>query len=261
MAALTSEACQDRRLKRELTFTTPIGPGKSKGARLIQELLRLHGINVVIDGDLGPATFAGLSEFCSTHGLKASKSVEQKLIDELSQPLLRAALRPQPGVDLGSTVAANAKRHLQERPFEIGGPNSGPWVRLYMDGYEGRDYPWCAGFVTYVVAQAAKAHGQPSPIKRTFSCDQLGLEAKKKAGKFKVRVSPNEAPVGSVFLVPHGANKNDWVHTGLIIEPVTPGPGEVFRTIEGNTNDEGSREGFEICQRYRACGKVDVILL
>ena len=36
-------------------------------------------------------------------------------------------------------------------------------------------------------------------------------------------------------------------HTGLITE-VHDG---YFITIEGNTNDEGSREGYEVCQRRR----------
>ena len=67
---------------------------------------------------------------------------------------------------------------------------------------------------------------------------------------------PN-APPGSIFLVPHPTNSGDWTHTGLI----SGGDGTVFHTIEGNTNDSGSREGFELCARIRSCAKVDVVLL
>ena len=42
-------------------------------------------------------------------------------------------------------------------------------------------------------------------------------------------------------------------------------PGEIadgtFATIEGNTNDEGSREGYEVCRRVRGRGSKDFIRL
>jgi hypothetical protein len=263
MAQLNSQSCVDARLKRELAVGKKTGRGKSKVARLAQELLRTHGINVVIDGNLGPATEAGLAKFCSDSGKVFTGQVDQQLIDALAEPLLQAAAQPSAklGDSLGQTVAATARRHLDLHPLEIGGPNRGPWVRLYMSGSEGAEYPWCAGFVTYVVRQAAMAHGTSSPITRTFSCDNIGIQAKQKAGKFVTRTSPAQAPVGSLFLVPHGTNKNDWVHTGIIVESEFEGPGQVFCTIEGNTNDEGSREGFEVCQRYRLCSKVDIVML
>ena len=48
----------------------------------------------------------------------------------------------------------------QINPREIGGQNMGPWVRLYMDGREGAEFPWCAGFVCFVLAQACEAMGR-----------------------------------------------------------------------------------------------------
>jgi hypothetical protein len=257
---LDSQSCVDARLRKELAVAGTIGRGKSKGARLVQELLRLHGINVAIDGDLGAATETGLAKFCSLQGIAPSKTVDQAMMDLLAQPLLRVAAPASKVGTFGATVVATAKRHLAEHPIEIGGQNSGPWVRLYMDGMQGNAYPWCAGFVTYVLRQAATAHGVKSPVGRTYSCDVIGMEAKGK-GKLTRAASPANAPAGSVFLVPHPGNKNDWVHTGLIIDPDGAGNREVFVTIEGNTNDEGSREGFEVCERIRACSKVDLVLL
>jgi hypothetical protein len=252
----TSANCTDTRLRNELKVATPIGRGKSKGARLVQELLAINGISLVIDGDFGDATETGLAKFCNREGISVAKTVDQALMDRLAQPLLRAVQPVAPAASLGATVVAVARQHLKEHPVEVDGQNSGPWVRLYMDGNQGSAYPWCAGFITYVIRSAAAAHGQPAPIGRTYSCDVLGMGAKQK-GKFNKRVSPANAPAGSVFLVPHAANVNDWVHTGII----TGGNGTVFETIEGNTNDSGSREGFEVCERIRACAKVDVILL
>lgn len=253
---LSSQSSKDSRLAKELHVATPVGNGKSKGARLVQELLRLHGINVVIDGDLGDATRAGLAKFCAKAGVPAATTVDQKLMDQLAQPLLRAAEPIAPKMQLGDTVVAVAKQHLKEHPVEIDGQNSGPWVRLYMDGNQGAAYPWCAGFVTYALRQAAQAHGQAAPFKRTYSCDVLAAEAKQ-SKRYKKKTSPAHVPAGTVFLVPRAGNPNDLVHTGLIVG----GDGTVFNTIEGNTNDSGSREGFEVCARIRACAKVDVALL
>jgi len=254
---LQSAGCGDSRLEQELKVAAPIGRGKSKGAKLVQEYLKVNGISVGIDGDFGDATATGLAQFCSAQTIPVATTVDQGLMDRLAQPLLRAIAPVAAQATLGATVVAVAQQHLKEHPIEIGGPNAGPWVRLYMNGSEGKDFPWCAGFVTYVVRAAAKAHGQPTPLERTFSCDVLGAEAKKE-GRYKRRVSPADASPGSIFLVPHGGgNPNDWVHTGII----TGGNRTVFNTIEGNTNDSGSREGFEVCARIRSCANVDVIAL
>jgi len=253
---LSSATCGDKRLQQELRVAAPIGRGKGKGARLVQEYLAINGINVVIDSDFGDATAEGIAQFCRRQGIPAAQTVDQALMDRLAQPVLRAIAPISPKANLGTTVVAIAQQHLKEHPIEVGKPNSGPWVRLYMSGSEGKDFAWCAGFVTYLVRDAAKAHGAASPVVRTFSCDTLALDAIDKKRHVK-RTSPSSAPPGSIFLVPHAINRRDWIHTGLI----TGGNGTVFNTIEGNTNDEGSREGFEVCARIRACAKVDVILL
>ena len=39
----------------------------------------------------------------------------------------------------------------------------------------------------------------------------------------------------------------DWTHTGIITEIEN----DWFLTIDENTNDEGSREGYEVCERKR----------
>lgn len=255
---ISSAGCGDMRLEQELAVGTPIKQGKSKGAKLIQELLAINGINVAIDGDYGPATQAGLDAFAKGQGLPAAAGVDQTLMDRLAQPLLRAIRPVAPKASLGETVVAIAKQHVTEHPVEVGGANSGPWVRLYMKGKHGSAFLWCAGFVSYIVAAASKAHGQKSPVTSTFSCDAIGQEAKGRK-KFTKKISPSDAPAGSIFLVPSANNPADWIHTGIITgsSPTK----DVFDTIEGNTNQGGSSNGFEACARIRACKKVDVVLL
>jgi hypothetical protein len=49
----------------------------------------------------------------------------------------------------------------------------------------------------------------------------------------------------------------DWVHTGLVLSAGK----ETFETIEGNTNDAGDREGYEVCRRVRGYKGKDFIVL
>jgi hypothetical protein len=161
------------------------------------------------------------------------------------------------GKTLGDLVVAYAKQHLAQHPIEIGGQNKGPWVRLYMKGNEGPDWPWCAGFVSFILKQASDTIDASLPIRTSFSCDFLALSAKEigiflKEPKIedKVQITP-----GSIFL--NRRTSTDWVHTGVVVQAQN----DFFHTIEGNTNDEGSREGYEVCKRIRGYKKKDFIII
>jgi len=183
--------------------------------------------------------------------------VEQATMNALMGPIQRA-VRPIDGT--GKTVAQlvvqYARQHLAEHPLEVGGPNCGPWVRLYMDGNEGTPWKWCAGFVTHIMRAAASAAGQPMPVRRTFSCDILAADAKAKGRLVGDRDVVNGVKAigpGHVFLIRRTAH--DWVHTGLVIGVAN----NVYETIEGNTNDSGDPDGYEVCRRTRAIRNVDFI--
>ena len=61
--------------------------------------------------------------------------------------------------------------------------------------------------------------------------------------------------VSCVFLVRR--TSNDWMHTGFAFN----GADTVFETIEGNTNDGGSANGFEVTTRHRSTGSKDFVRL
>jgi hypothetical protein len=99
------------------------------------------------------------------------------------------------------------------------------------------------------------------PFPKTFSCDLLAGSGRERGLFVSERdvagaAQPSEmlAP-GSVFLNRRVAG--DWTHTGFVIAADS----ETFATIEGNTNDEGSREGYEVCARTRAYRKKDFVRL
>jgi hypothetical protein len=238
--------------------------------KVIQEWLSLHGYGVSMDGAFGPVTEHALLKFqteCAPPEFQTDKIVpgngiiDEKTLELLTSPMLRA-LTPIPmSKPYNEMVLDYTFQHLTEHPREIGGQNCGPWVRLYMLGNDGRDYAWCAGFVSFILRQAADSLGVPVPLEGSFSCDVLAERAKT-SGLFVSEHSLNDGtysitdlPAGSIFLVRRTAN--DWTHTGL----VTGFREDVFETVEGNTNDEGSREGYEVCARQRGYKNKDFIII
>ncbi len=248
-------------IRSELVFDKKYRRGhKGKKVRIIQEWLSFNGFLTGIDGDFGPATEKTVRQFQKAKGFNPTGVVDEGTFRALVKPMLRAltpiAARSK---TYNNLVLKYARLHLAGHPIEIGGQNCGPWVRLYMKGNEGKDWPWCAGFVCFILDQAARTMGTSMPFKSTFSCDVLADRTKTK-GLFvsetnlkRGNPSRQEMPPGSVFLVRR--IPGDWTHTGI----VTSFDAETFATIEGNTNDEGSREGFEVCARTRGYTKRDFI--
>lgn len=229
----------------------PLQRGDKQGqVKLIQEWLSLHGEHVAIDGDFGSATEAAVKAFQAKSGVGVTGGVDADTFGRLVAPMMAAlAAIPANGRSLGELVVAYARQHLAQHPLEIGGQNRGPWVRLYMHGNEGQGYPWCAGFACFCLKQACDTLKEALPITPSFSCDSLADSAKKK-DKF---VSRDKAGPGSFFLVRN--TPTDWTHTGIVVSA----SGDTFKTIEGNTNDDGSREGYEVCARTRGYNKMDFI--
>jgi len=230
---------------------------KGKKIRLIQEWLCLQRLNLAIDGDFGPATDYAVKEFQKRKKLTQNGIVDDNTFSLLIKPMTDAMIPiSSEGKNPGAMVVAYAKQHLKQHPIEIGGQNKGPWVRLYMDGNEGPVWPWCAGFACFVLKQACKALGCSLPIQPSFSCDSLAASAKKKDIFIDGRtVDKKMIPPGSFFL--NRRTSTDWVHTGIVLKAED----DFFHTIEGNTNDEGSREGYEVCKRIRGYDKKDFILI
>jgi hypothetical protein len=243
---LQSSSCIDVRLKKEITLNSAIVRGRSAGARLVQEYLWVNGIRPVIDGNWGDATQAALDQFCRAKKLPQANQVDQQLMDHLAQPLLRAASEVAISASLSKTIVKYAKQQLAEHPIEIGGENAGPWVRLYMNGNQGDEWLWCAGFVTYIVRHCAKQHQLTNPVPRTFSCDTLAANAKASSCLHTSNVLAAAQP-GAVFLLPSEKSSADWVHTGLVLEANNG----VIITAEGNTDRNGTSNGFEAVSRIR----------
>ena len=230
-----------------------------KKVRLIQGLLCLHGFCTPVDGRFHFGTDRAVRLFQESKGLTVDGIIRRITYTELLQPLIRAVKPIQPnGRSMSEMVIAYAEQHLMEHPREVGGQNKGPWVILYMNGNEGAAWPWCAGFVSFILKQACRSLNRKLPVKPSFSCDLLAISAKEKglfAGETEVRNGNREVNPGSFFLLRR--TPTDWVHTGIVVDVQS----NYFHTIEGNTNDEGSYEGYEVCRRSRGYKNKDFILI
>lgn len=146
---------------------------------------------------------------------------------------------------------------LQERALEAAisqlgveevprGSNRGPQVDQYIKSV-GLDpagkYSWCMAFMYWCMQQAADAMGRQNPMYKTGGVLLQWKMRKTLYGKY------NSPKPGDIFIMDYGKGTG---HTG-IVERVEDG---IVHTIEGNTNDEGSREGFEVCRRTRPRGKI-----
>ncbi len=242
---------------KDLTLDKDYGRGsRGNKVRLIQEWLCLHGLAIVVDGDFGPATERTVKEFQRARELAVDGIVGQRTFAKLVLPMM-AALEPVPpnGKTVGEMMCLYAEQHLGQHPREVGGQNKGPWVRLYMNGNQGSDWPWCAGFACFILKQACRTLDTPSPIRASFSCDSLASSAKQRGVFLGEREAEDRSLItpGSFFL--SRRTPTDWVHTGLVLHAER----DYFRSIEGNTNDEGHREGYEVCRRTRGYRRMDFV--
>ena len=249
-------------ITRELTLDTTIKKGDTGAkARRVQEWLSFGGFATTIDGDFGDATERCVKAFQQSKGITATGKVGPQTWGALIEPL-NQALQPiklPANATLASAVLKVAKQHLSQHPIELGGDNCGPWVRVYVGGNQGPEWRWCAGFLTLVLKQACMLLNRPMPIPGSVSCDALAYQAKQAGlfvrGEQLANGSVSWAALGAaqIFLVKQ--TSTNWVHTGFSFE----GAGTVFSTIEGNTNDDGSSNGFEVCQRTRSIASKDFI--
>jgi hypothetical protein len=142
-------------------------------------------------------------------------------------------------------MSALSDKALQIAISQIGqdekphGSNWGEPVKTYLHSV-GIDFPasWCMGFVYWCYKNAASELGIDNPAFKSGGVLNVwnNTPASHKA------TTPS---VGSIFIMDFGHGLG---HTG-IVERFD----ETFiYSIDGNTNDTGSREGIEVCRRKRA---------
>lgn len=128
------------------------------------------------------------------------------------------------------------------------GKNGGPEVTRYLKrvGLSSGN-AWCMAFVYWCVDEAARKLSLPNPLIKTGGVMRQWNETKLRKTPGRV-AAPNVKP-GDIFIIDFGKGLG---HTGFV---ENMGKGFV-NTIEGNTNDEGSREGYEVARRSRPISSI-----
>ena len=172
---------------------------------------------------------------------------------------------------IGDAVIETAQTHLAQKPIEarrlvngrlIGQDNSGPWVRAYCLG---QSVEWCQGAASQWVKQGFAALNRGLP----FALDppQVAplfvpsiVSAASRAGRLVLGQGIGAVPRGSFFFVRGTIDgQASHIHVGVTASSIR-GDGS-FDTIEGNTNTDGSSNGWEVCQRVRTRTSCDFGLL
>lgn len=132
---------------------------------------------------------------------------------------------------------AISQLNVQEEPR---GSNWGKDVQKYLNSV-GLNFPaaWCMAFVYWCFREYYKKTGEKNPLIKT---GHVQNQWNKVGKQYKFASNPK---AGDIFIMkfPNGLG-----HAGIVEFVDDKG---ILHTIEGNTNDEGVREGFEVCRRTR----------
>jgi hypothetical protein len=96
--------------------------------------------------------------------------------------------------------------------------------------------PWCMAYVYWVMDQYSKQYNLKNPLFKTAHV----LTQWRKCKQLRV----NTPRPGDIFII---INKDGTGHTGFVVS-VKKG---IIYTIEGNSNNNGSRNGYMVCRGKR----------
>ncbi len=202
------------------------GERTDRAVRLFQaRFTDQEGQPLMVDGEVGSLTWSRLF---------GSQTVP--VTNAPASPLLQKAL------DIAATQIG-----VLEHPL---GSNRGPEVDTYLrsagiDPTTGH-FAWCAAFVYFCFDQAAAALHRNNPLVKTGGVmahwNGAGTRGIPRITHAKARQNPSLIKPGHIFVIDLGSGLG---HTGLVERVV----GGKLVTIEGNTNDNGSREGIGVFRR------------
>jgi hypothetical protein len=234
-----------------------ISAGSKDSANVLRIQRRLNDVGcgpVKEDGIFGPETLDAVELF-------QSRSVDQfgmpLKMDGRVGPMTWATLfaveiKPQ----VATTSSALLTQTLGQADKEVGvreeplGSNRGPRVDQYLrsvglDPTKG-SFAWCAAFVYFCFDQACIGLSIKNPVVRTAGVlehwNEAGTRGIHRLSADECRDEPSLVQPGMIFIITTGGGHG---HTGLV-EGVR---GIALTTVEGNTNEDGSREGIGVFRR------------
>ena len=188
----------------------------------------LSGRPLEVDGQVGSDTWGAL--FGRTTVYASVRKSRNKLIAKVLE------------------IAAGEIGVCEDPPGSNKGKRIGEYQRAVgIDSGE----PWCVAFLFFCFASAARALNVANPIEKS-GCKTgsvLDLWNRARRGKGVILLlhddalnDPSKVKPGMIFAISTGGGNG---HVGLVVNIV----GNRLETIEGNTNDGGSREGIGVFRR------------
>lgn len=130
------------------------------------------------------------------------------------------------------------------------GSNTGHEVNAYLNSVGLRPgNAWCQAFVYWCYQEAADQLRLPNPMIRTagvLDCWNRTVVTKKLMA-LEAKSRPELVNVGDQIIFRHEGNTG---HTGIV--ELVDKANKCVHTIEGNTNGDGGREGYEVMRKVRA---------
>lgn len=192
------------------------GPGTEAAVRQFQaRFFDPSGLPLTVDGQVGPVTWAALFGSASLPPMAKGSALAQAAL-RIAEKQVGVSEKP-PGSNMGEEVEDFLSC------VGLGGGNA-----------------WCAAFVYWCVDRAANELGRTNCLPKTGLVMGMWSGARK-AGLPRVtaaeaRAQPALVTSGMIFVMDHGGGHG---HTGFV-KSLSDGR---LATVEGNSNDGGSREG------------------
>lgn len=236
----------------------PIYPSE-KNPTIIKEIqshLRHHGYkNIIIDGIFGRQTLFAVRAFQSSNldtndvPLYVDGIVGINTWEALSREIQQLKITPPSPLQTLAIKYATQEIGATEVPL---GSNRGPKVEEYLKSVScPPGSPWCAAFVYWCFLQASYQICTINPLVETAGC--LTHWNKSQGLRITPQMaiqSPHLIKLGSIFIINYGKGKG---HTGIVKEVRD----NTISTIEGNTNNNHSREGYGVFNQIRKISNIN----
>lgn len=140
-------------------------------------------------------------------------------------------------------------------------PNWSPDIKEFLeDAGIHHPAPWCAAFVWHCILEACSRQDVANPM-ADIQLPAWVPSYRRWGERNSALVSAGGAGIGDLFLL-YYPSKERYGHIGFVRRPpFTNRAGTlVFDTIEGNTNESGSREGIKVMEKQRVVGDKTLFL-
>lgn len=228
--------------------------------KAVQAMLNMKGCGpVLVDGDFGNETQRAVKLFQTRNmDMNGNPLTVDGKIGAITWAILFGE-NTVPAVEGTSSVLLNnalgiaiSQIGVIEKPaYSNRGKEIDEYLRRVGLNPAADSYAWCAAFTYWCFDEASKALNKNNPLIKTAGCMSHWNKATcTKLLKEDAVANPAKIKPGFIFIIDHGKGTG---HTG-IVESVNGG---FITTVEGNTNNNGSRNGYGVLRLTRKINSIN----